>query len=115
MAESTPRREARAALSGAGVAGLAGCSGVTGSTRSPNGTVVQLVADSGAAEAQADINEALHEAGLSAESGEALVHGPTRDIDDGSLDAASNEERDAAVARVRRGYLGKTKSVAVAR
>lgn len=65
MAESTTRREALAALSGAGVAGLAGCSGVIGSTRSPDGTVVQLVADSGAAEAQADINEALHEAGLS--------------------------------------------------
>lgn len=64
MVESITRRETLAALSGAGAAGLAGCSGVIGSSRSPNGTVVQLVADSGAAAAQADINEALHQAGM---------------------------------------------------
>jgi ABC-type glycerol-3-phosphate transport system substrate-binding protein len=48
-------------------AGLAGCTfaGRTfGGARPTDGTVVQFVADSGAKGAQADINKALHEAGL---------------------------------------------------
>lgn len=58
-----------AATTGA-AAGLAGCTfaGRTfGGSGRTDGTVVQLVADSGAKEASGDINDALHEAGLSAD------------------------------------------------
>lgn len=61
---STTRRRALQALSGAGLAGLAGCSAVIGQGDDLGGTVVQFAANSGAAAAQSDINEALHEAGL---------------------------------------------------
>ena len=62
----TTRRRVLQSVSGAGIAGIAGCSGLVGTGGSPKGTVVQLVADAGAAEAQADINKALHNAGLPA-------------------------------------------------
>ena len=65
-AESAPvsRRRALGALSTAGLAGFSGCSAVLGGGATPSGTVVQMAANSSAAEAQSDINEALHGAGL---------------------------------------------------
>lgn len=64
---STTRRRALQTLSGAGIAGFAGCSTLVGGGAPVSGTVVQLAADSAAAEAQSDINDALHAAGLSSD------------------------------------------------